>query len=59
MIEVPAALATKGAAAEIAGRVSDESQIIEVTVNGRPVAVEPDGGAEVSQRASQEPERPL
>ncbi len=53
VIEVPAAFATKGAAAEIAGRVSDESQIIEVTVNGRPVAVEPDGSFSVRRGVPQ------
>ena len=39
VIDVPGALAAKSAAVEIAGRVSDSSRIIEVTIDGRPVAV--------------------
>jgi uncharacterized caspase-like protein len=40
---VPGALTAKSAAVEIAGRVSDSSRIIEVTMDGRPVAVAADG----------------
>jgi len=43
VIDVPGALAAKSAAVEIAGRVSDSSRIIEVTMDGRPVAVAADG----------------
>ncbi len=43
VIDVPGALAVKSAGDEIAGRVSDSSRIVEVTMDGRPVAVEADG----------------
>ncbi|MCH8198315.1 MAG: caspase family protein, partial [Proteobacteria bacterium] len=43
VIDVPGVLTAKSVAVEIAGRVSDSSRIVEVTMDGRPVAVETDG----------------
>jgi hypothetical protein len=43
VIDVPGTLTAKSAAIEIAGRVSDSSRIIEVTMDRRPVAVAADG----------------
>ena len=46
-IDVPATIAAKGVVAVIAGRVKDSSQIVEVTINGLPIPVEPDGSFKV------------
>jgi uncharacterized caspase-like protein len=43
VIDVPAAIAAKGAVAAISGRIRDASRLIEVTIDGRPVAVGADG----------------
>ena len=43
VIDVPGRLATKTAAVEIAGRVSDSSRIVEVTMDGLPIPVAADG----------------
>jgi hypothetical protein len=43
VIDVPAAIAAKGAVAAISGRIRDTSRLIEVTIDGRPVAVGTDG----------------
>ncbi len=43
VIDVPGALVAKSASVEIAGRVRDSSRIVEVTMDGRPIAVEADG----------------
>jgi len=42
-IDLPSSLETTGASVAINGRVADASQIIEVTVNGRPIPVRKDG----------------
>ncbi len=42
-IDVPATIAAKGAVAAISGRIRDASRLIEVTIDGRPVAVGADG----------------
>ena len=46
-IDVPETIAAKGVVAVIAGRVKDSSQIVEVTINGLPIPVEPDGSFKV------------
>ncbi len=43
VIDVPATIAAKGAVAAISGRIRDASRLIEVTIDGRPVAVGADG----------------
>ena len=43
VIDVPATIAAKGAVAAIAGQIRDASRLIEVTIDGRPVAVGADG----------------
>ena len=43
MIDVPATIAAKGAVAAISGRIRDTSRIVEVTIDGLPIAVETDG----------------
>ena len=43
VIDVPATIAAKGAVATISGRIRDASRLIEVTIDGRPVAVGADG----------------
>ncbi len=43
VIDVPATVAAKGAVATIGGRIKDASRLIEVTIDGRPVAVDADG----------------
>ncbi len=43
MIDVPTTIAAKGAVAAISGRIRDTSRLIEVTIDGRPVAVGADG----------------
>jgi hypothetical protein len=52
-IDVPATIAAKSAAVEITGRITDASQIIEVTVNGRPVGVGADGSFKVRRGVPQ------
>ncbi|MDA0991415.1 MAG: hypothetical protein O3A51_11775, partial [Verrucomicrobia bacterium] len=42
-IDLPSSLETRGASVAIKGRVVDASQIIEVTVNGRPIPVQKNG----------------
>ena len=43
VIDVPATIAAEGAVAAISGRIRDASRLIEVTIDGRPVAVGADG----------------
>ena len=43
VIDVPATIAAKGAVAAISGQIRDASRLIEVTIDGRPVAVGADG----------------
>ncbi|MBW8056388.1 MAG: hypothetical protein FVQ76_13990, partial [Nitrospira sp.] len=43
VIDVPATIAAKGAVAAISGRIRDTSRIVEVTIDGLPIAVETDG----------------
>jgi len=53
VIEVPATIAAKGAMAQIAGRVSDESRVFEVRIDGSPVTVEADGTFNVRRSVPQ------
>ncbi len=43
VIDVPATIAAEGAVAAISGQIKDASRLIEVTIDGRPVAVGADG----------------
>ena len=52
-INVPAAIEAKGAMAQIAGRVSDESRVFEVRIDGSPVTVEADGTFNVRRSVPQ------
>ena len=49
MIEAPASLSTDSSTVEIKGRVSDRSQIVELSVNGRPVAISRGGSFSFSR----------
>ncbi len=49
VIDAPATLSTDNATVEVTGRVSDASQIVELSVNGRPVAVASDGAFSFSR----------
>ena len=53
MIDAPSKLSTSNSVVQIAGRVQDESQIMEVTVNGRPVTVETDASFRVRRGVPQ------
>lgn len=53
MIDAPGKLSTSNSVVQIAGRVQDESQIMEVTVNGRPVTVETDASFRVRRGVPQ------
>ena len=48
-IDVPASLTTDGATIEISGKVEDASQVVEVSVNGRPIPVLPSGAFNVTR----------
>jgi len=52
-VAVPATLATETATVTLAGKVRDSSQIVEVTVNQRPVSVSPDGSFAVTRGVPQ------
>ncbi len=52
-IEAPESVSAIGAVAEFVGRVSDASQIVEVAVNGRPVAFEADGTVRIRRGVPQ------
>lgn len=49
VIDAPASLSTDSSTVEIKGRVSDKSQIVELSVNGRPVAIARDGAFSFSR----------
>ena len=53
VIDVPATIAAKGAVAAISGRIRDASRLIEVTIDGRPVAVGADGTFSVRRGVAQ------
>jgi len=49
IIDAPASLITDSATVEVKGRVGDKSQIVELSVNGRPVAFGKDGAFSFSR----------
>jgi hypothetical protein len=52
VIALPDALSTTSRTVKLAGRITDDSKVVEVTVEGRPVALGPGGAIDVTRAVS-------